>query len=202
MKLPKSFRTEKNLDEKIEQLIESSTNKFKKGIIQDLSGIFHDLMTKDSDVGNVSDFYAIGLEIAEKLEYDMFSLVKVIEDIDQIMFAIASSVEEQTTVTNDISSNISATAENAKELNLNAKESVDAVQQVAINIESTSNESDLIQKDVKITTMGIEGVLNYVSKSNESVKASAQGIEEIQVQADELASLAKNLKQAIHIFKV
>ncbi len=130
------------------------------------------------------------------------SIVKVIEDIDQIMFAIASSVEEQTTVTNDISSNISATAENAKELNLNAKESIDAVQQVAINIESTSNESDLIQKDVKITTMGIEGVLNYVSKSNESVKASAQGIEEIQVQADELASLAKNLKQAIHIFKV
>ena len=90
------------------------------------------------------------------------SIVKVIADIDQIMFAIASSVEEQTTVTNDISSNISVTAENAKDLNIKAKENIDAVQQVAIKIDATSNESDLIQQDVKITTMRNECVLDYV----------------------------------------
>ena len=35
-----------------------------------------------------------------------------------------------------------------------------------------------------------------------SVKASALRIEEIQAQADELAGLAKNLNQAIQIFKI
>jgi len=130
------------------------------------------------------------------------SIVKVISDIDQIMFAIASSVEEQTTVTNDISSNISVTAENANDLNIKAKENIDAIRQVAINIEATSAESELIQKDVTTTTMGIEDVLTYVNRANESVKTSALGIEEIQVQADELSSLAKDLKQAIQIFKV
>ncbi|MCF6248032.1 MAG: methyl-accepting chemotaxis protein [Desulfobacula sp.] len=130
------------------------------------------------------------------------STVEVISDIDEIMFAIASSVEEQTSVTNDISSNISVTAENAKELNDKAKANINAVREVAGNIEMTSTESDLIQKDVKNTTLGIEGVLNYVSKTNESVKASAQDIDQIQIQADELTGLAKDLKQAIEVFKV
>ncbi len=65
------------------------------------------------------------------------------------------------------------------------------------NIKMTSNESDMIKKDVKNTTTGIEGVLNYVSKTNDSVKTSAQDIEHIQTRADELAGLAKDLKQAI-----
>jgi len=133
---------------------------------------------------------------------DIQSIVTVIADIDQIMFAIASSVEEQTTVTNNISSNISVTAESANELNVKAKENIDAVRQVAINIDATSTESELIQKDVNITTQGIEGVLTYVNCANESVKTSAQGIEEIQSQADELANLARELNQVIHIFKV
>lgn len=130
------------------------------------------------------------------------SIVEVIADIDQIMFAISSSVEEQTSVTNDISSNISATAQNANDLNANAKENIDAVRQVAVNIDATSAESELIQKDVKNTSMGIEGVLNYVSLVNESVNTSAQEIDEIQIQADELAGLAKNLKRTISLFKV
>ena len=130
------------------------------------------------------------------------SIVKVIEDIDQIMFAIASSVEEQTSVTNDISSNISVTAENAKDLNLKAKENMEAIKQVAVNIEATSKESELIQKDVNDTTIGIDDVSNYVSMTNDSVKSSALGIEEIQVQADELARLAKDLNRAIQVFKV
>ena len=128
--------------------------------------------------------------------------VGVIADIDEIMFAIASSVEEQTTVTNDISSSISTTAENAKELNNKAKDNIKAVKEVAGNIEMTSTESDMIQKDVKNTTAGIEGVLSYVNRTNESVKASAKNIDEIQVRADELAGLAKDLKQAIQVFKV
>jgi len=130
------------------------------------------------------------------------NIVKVIANIDQIMFAIASSVEEQTSVTNDISSNISVTAENASDLNIKAKENIDAVRQVALNIEATSGESDLIQKDVKITTAGIEGVLDAVSKTNESVKTSAKGIEEIQIRAGELEGLAKELKGVVTLFKV
>ena len=130
------------------------------------------------------------------------SIVKVIEEINQIMFAIAASVEEQTTVTNDISSSLSATAENAKDLNIKAKENMDAIRQVAGNIEATSTESELIRKDVNITGTGITDVSAYVSKTNESVKASALRIEEIQAQADELATLAKDLKQAIQVFKV
>lgn len=130
------------------------------------------------------------------------SIVKVIEDINRIMVAIASSVEEQTTVTNDISSSISETAQNAKDLNENAKENIDAVAQVAMNIEATSKESLVIQKDVRVTTNGIDVVSNYASKANESVRSSIHGIEQIQVQADELASLAKGLKEAVHIFKV
>ncbi len=129
-------------------------------------------------------------------------IVKVISDIDQIMFAIASSVEEQTSVTNDISSNISVTAENASDLNIKAKENIDAVRQVAVNIEATSNESDLIQNDVKITTTGIEGVLSSVSKTNDSVKTSAKGIEEIQARAGELESLASQLKGVVNLFKI
>ncbi len=130
------------------------------------------------------------------------NIVKVIADIDQIMFAIASSVEEQTSVTNDISSNISVTAENASDLNVKAKENIDAVRQVAVNIEATSSESDLIQKDVKVTTSGIEDVLNSVSKTNESVKTSAKGIEEIQSRAGELEGLANELKGVVTLFKV
>ncbi|MFA5906318.1 MAG: cache domain-containing protein [Desulfobacula sp.] len=130
------------------------------------------------------------------------SIVKVIEEIDQIMMAIAASVEEQTTVTNDISSSLSATAENAKDLNIKAKENVDAVLRVADNIEITSAESELIRKDVTTTSKGIADVSTYVSKTNESVKASALRIEEIQTRADELANLAKDLKQVIQIFKV
>ena len=130
------------------------------------------------------------------------SIVKVIEEIDQVMFAIASSVEEQTTVTNDISSSLSATAENAKDLNIKAKENIEAIRKVAVNIEATSHESELIRKDVNITGTGITEVSNYVGKTNESVKASTLRIEEIQVQADELAGLAANLTQAIQIFKV
>jgi methyl-accepting chemotaxis protein len=126
----------------------------------------------------------------------------VIEEIDQIMFAIASSVEQQTSVTNDISSNLSTTAENAKDLNLNAAENIDAVKQVAINLEATSRESDLIRRDVTITTHGIEGVSNYVGQTHDSVKSSAQGIQEIQRQADELASLARDLNRSIQIFKI
>jgi len=130
------------------------------------------------------------------------SIVKVIEEIDQIMMAIAASVEEQTTVTNDISSSLSATAENAKDLNIKAKENIDAILRVVVNIETTSDESELIRKDVNITSTGITDVSNYVSKTNESVKASAHRIEEIQTQADELASLAKELERIIQIFKV
>ena len=130
------------------------------------------------------------------------NIVKVIADIDQIMFAIASSVEEQTSVTNDISSNISATAENASDLNTKAKENIDAIHQVAVNIEATSNESDLIQKDVKITTSGIEEVLSSVSQTNESVKESAKGIEEIRSRAGKLEGLAKDLKDVVNLFKV
>lgn len=130
------------------------------------------------------------------------SIVGVIEEIDKIMLAIASSVEEQTTVTNDISSSLSVTAENAKELNIKAKENIDAIAQVAVNIEAVSNESGVIRKDVDMTGTGIAEVSTYVGKTNESVKASALRIEEIQSQADELAGLAKNLNQAIQIFKV
>jgi methyl-accepting chemotaxis protein len=130
------------------------------------------------------------------------SIVKVIEDIDQIMFAIASSVEEQTSVTNSISSDISVTAQNANDLNKKARENIDAVRQVAVNIEATSNESEAIQKDVKNTTIGIDDVSEYVNKTNESVKGSAQRIEEIKTQADELAELSTDLKKTISIFKV
>jgi methyl-accepting chemotaxis protein len=130
------------------------------------------------------------------------SIVGVIEEIDKIMLAIASSVEEQTTVTNDISSSLSVTAENAKDLNIKAKENIDAIAQVAVNIEAVSNESGVIRQDVNMTGTGIAEVSTYVGKTNESVKASALRIEEIQSQADELAGLAKNLNQAIQIFKV
>lgn len=130
------------------------------------------------------------------------NIVDVVAQIDEIMFAIASSVEEQTTVTNDISSNISTTAENAKELTQKARENIAAIKEVAASIESTSNESDMIKKDVKNTTSGIEGVLNYVSRANESVKASAKDIDAIQTQADDLAGLAKDLKLAIQVFKI
>ncbi|MCM2286678.1 MAG: methyl-accepting chemotaxis protein [Desulfobacula sp.] len=130
------------------------------------------------------------------------SIVGVIEEIDKIMLAIASSVEEQTTVTNDISSSLSVTAENAKELNIKAKENIDAIAQVAVNIDAVSNESGVIRKDVDMTGTGITEVSTYVGKTNESVKASALRIEEIQAQADELAGLAKNLNQAIQIFKI
>jgi methyl-accepting chemotaxis protein len=130
------------------------------------------------------------------------SIVGVIEEIDKIMLAIASSVEEQTTVTNDISSSLSVTAENAKELNIKAKENIDAIAQVAVNIDAVSNESGVIRKDVNMTGTGITEVSTYVGKTNESVKASALRIEEIQAQADELAGLAKNLNQAIQIFKI
>jgi methyl-accepting chemotaxis protein len=130
------------------------------------------------------------------------SIVGVIEEIDKIMLAIASSVEEQTTVTNDISSSLSVTAENAKELNIKAKENIDAIAQVAVNIDAVSTESGVIRKDVNMTGTGITEVSTYVGKTNESVKASALRIEEIQAQADELAGLAKNLNQAIQIFKI
>lgn len=130
------------------------------------------------------------------------SIVGVIEEIDKIMLAIASSVEEQTTVTNDISSSLSVTAENAKDLNIKAKENIDAIAQVAVNIDAVSNESGVIRKDVDMTGTGISEVSTYVGKTNESVKASALRIEEIQAQADELAGLAKNLNQAIQIFKI
>ena len=79
---------------------------------------------------------------------------------------------------------------------------MEAIQQVAGNIEAVSNESDLIRKDVNVTGAGINDVSNYVNRTNESVKASAHRIEEIQAQADELASLAKYLNKAIQIFKV
>ncbi len=130
------------------------------------------------------------------------SIVGVIEEIDKVMLAIAASVEEQTTVTNDISSSLSVTAENAKELNIKAKENIDAIAQVAVNIDAVSNESGVIRKDVNMTGTGIAEVSTYVGKTNESVKASALRIEEIQAQADELAGLAKNLNQAIQIFKI
>jgi methyl-accepting chemotaxis protein len=130
------------------------------------------------------------------------SIVGVIEEIDKIMLAIAASVEEQTTVTNDISSSLSVTAENAKDLNIKAKENIDAIAQVAVNIDAVSNESGVIRKDVNMTGTEIAEVSTYVGKTNESVKASALRIEEIQAQADELAGLAKNLNQAIQIFKI
>jgi methyl-accepting chemotaxis protein len=130
------------------------------------------------------------------------SIVGVIEEIDKIMLAIASSVEEQTAVTNDISSSLSVTAENAKDLNIKAKENIDAIAQVAVNIDAVSDESGVIRKDVDMTGTGIAEVSTYVGKTNESVKASALRIEEIQAQADDLAGLAKNLNQAIQIFKI
>lgn len=139
---------------------------------------------------------------AKKAVEVIHTIVKVIEEIDQIMMAIAASVEEQTAVTNNISSSLSATAENAKDLNIKAKENMEAIRQVVVNIEATSNESELIRKDVNITGTGITDVSDYVGKTNESVKASAHRIEEIQVQADELAGLAKDLNRAIQIFKV
>ena len=162
-----------------------------------------ELANQTETSANVIRSKILGMQDHTRKAVDVIhNIVKVIADIDKIMFAIASSVEEQTTVTNDISSNISATAESAKDLNVKAKSNIDAVQQVAVNIEATSAESEVIQKDVRITTAGIEGVLNYVSKANESVKTSAQGIEDIQLQADELANLARNLKETIQIFKV
>ena len=145
----------------------------------------------------------LGMQAHAKKSIEVIhSIVKVIEEINQIMFAIASSVEEQTTVTNNISSSLSATAENAKDLNIKAKENMEAIQQVAGNIEAVSDESDLIRKDVHVTGAGINDVSNYVTRTNESIKASAHRIEEIQVQADELAGLAKKLNQAIQTFKL
>lgn len=130
------------------------------------------------------------------------SIVGVISDIDRIMFAIASSIEEQTVVTNDISANISATADNARALNDKAKENSDAVRQVARNIDATAAVSDVIRQDVAQASQGIEGVVNYVSQTNRSVLASAKGIQEIRAQSDELAGLAKDLKEAIRTFKI
>jgi len=162
-----------------------------------------ELANQTETSANVIRSKILGMQKHTKKAVDVIrTIVKVISDIDQIMFAIASSVEEQTTVTNNISSNISATAEDANDLNIKAKENIDAVRQVAVNIEATSTESELIQKDVKNTTMGIESVLNYVNLANESVKASAREINEIQAQADELSNLAKDLEQVIRIFKV
>ncbi len=139
---------------------------------------------------------------AEKAIEVIQSIVQVIENIDEIMIAIASSVEEQTTVTNDISASLGATAESAKELSIKARENMEAIQQVAVNIEATSRESELIRKDVNITTGGIDQVSTYVGRTNESVKASAVRIQEIQTQADELAGLARDLHQVIQIFKI
>ncbi len=130
------------------------------------------------------------------------SVVSVVSQIDQIMFAIASSVEEQTVVTNDISTHISETADNAKLLNTKSKENINAIRQVALNIEATSKESELIQKDVTVTEAGIEDVLKYVAQANESVLASSVWIETIRSRADELARLSKELEESIHIFKV
>ncbi len=145
----------------------------------------------------------LGMQTHAKKSIEVIqTIVKVIEEIDQIMVAIASSVEEQTAVTNDISSSLSATAENAKDLNIKAKENIEAIHQVAGNIEATSHESELIRKDVNVMNTGISDVSEYVSRTNESVKSSAHRIEAIQAQADELAGLAKDLKRAIQIFKI
>lgn len=162
-----------------------------------------ELANQTEKSANVIRSKILGMQDHTKKAVDVIGgIVKVIGNIDEIMLAIASSVEEQTSVTNDISSNISVTAENAKELNEKAKENIEAVKEVANNIEMTSHQSEGIQKDVKNTTAGVDGVLNYVNRTNDSVKNSAKDIEQIQVQADELAGLAKDLKQAIQVFKV
>jgi methyl-accepting chemotaxis protein len=138
----------------------------------------------------------LGMQAHAKTAVDVIhSIVEVIADIDRIMLAIAASIEEQTAVTNEIASNISVTA-------INAKENIDAVRQVAMNIEETSNESEMIRQDVKNTSLGIQSVLDYVNRTHASVKISVQGIDVIQSQADELSRLAEELKKAIHIFKV
>ncbi len=145
----------------------------------------------------------LGMQAHAKTAVDVIqSIGEVIADIDRIMLAIAASIEEQTAVTNEIASNISVTDRNAKDLNINAKENIDAVRQVAMNIEETSNESEMIRQDVKNTSLGIQSVLDYVNRTHASVKTSVQGIDVIQSQADELSRLAEELKKAIHIFKV
>lgn len=145
----------------------------------------------------------LGMQAHAKKAVDVIqAIVKVIEEIDQIMMAIAASVEEQTTVTNNISSSLSATAENAKDLNIKAKENIESIQKVALNIEATAGESEIIRRDVNSTGKEVADVSAYVGKTNDSVKASAIRIEEIQAQAAELAALAKDLERAIQIFKV
>jgi methyl-accepting chemotaxis protein len=71
-----------------------------------------------------------------------------------------------------------------------------------MNIEETSNESEMIRQDVKNTSLGIQSVLDYVNRTHASVKTSVQGIDVIRSQADELSRLAEELKKVIHIFKV
>ncbi len=162
-----------------------------------------ELANQSERSANVIRSKILGMQAHAKKSIEVIqSIVKVIEEIDQIMVDIASSVEEQTTVTNDISSGLSTTAENAKDLNIKAKENIEAIRQVAGNIEATSNASELIRKDVNITNTGISDVSHYVGRTNESVKSSAHRIEAIQAQADELAGLAKDLKRVIQIFRV
>ncbi|MFH2061168.1 MAG: methyl-accepting chemotaxis protein [Pseudomonadota bacterium] len=129
-------------------------------------------------------------------------IVKVINEINTIMGTIAMSVEEQTATTNEISQNINLTANTAEALSEKAENIVQTIMEVAANLEELSRVSDLIAKDASEASAGTEDVLSNVTGVNMAVNDSAQVIQNIKDQAEELASLSDELKKAISQFKV
>jgi len=130
------------------------------------------------------------------------SIVKVINEINLIMGTIAAAVEEQTATTNEISKNINSTAYTAELLSEKAENVVKTVMEVAANLEELSRVSDLIAKDASEASAGTEDVLSNVTGVNKAINDSAQVIQTIMDQAEELAGLSDGLKNAISQFKV
>ncbi len=129
------------------------------------------------------------------------SILKTIIEIHSIMGTIAASVEEQTATTNEISKSVGATASDATQASNNVQNVIKIEKDVSTRIDEVAKAAAAIAKEASEASISTGTVSENVSMVNVAVGDTTQGADKIKIQAEDLATISKQLHTLIGQFK-
>ncbi len=143
-------------------------------------------------------------------------ILTIISEISHINNTIASAVEEQTATVNEISRSVSGAAQAAKDVTLNVQEAAETSASVSSQVNEANRSVALITTNIAELAQGANEISKGAGEAANSASQMAGQVEQVNktsleteheasslnLTAQELASLAANLKNMVERFKI
>ena len=143
-------------------------------------------------------------------------ILTIISEISHINNTIASAVEEQTATVNEISRSVSGAAQAAKDVTLNVQEAAETSANVSSQVNEANRSVALISTNIAELAQGANEISKGASEAANSASLMSVQVEQVNktsleteheasslsLTAQELATLAANLKNVVERFKI